>query len=121
MTPFADRIRQRAAALNLSNAEVARRLDLSERRYAHYVSGTREPDLATLVRIADVLATTPDLLLLAPAEPQDRAKRLLDEAAVALAHLNEGTLELLIVQIRAVSAFASSQAPTKKSRPAPRR
>ena len=49
--------------LGLSNAEVARRLGMSERRYAHYVTGDREPDLATLVRISEVLLASPNALL----------------------------------------------------------
>lgn len=63
MEPFANNLRKRAEELGLSNAEVARRAGLSERRYGNYVSGRREPDLATLVRIARVLDTTPDRLL----------------------------------------------------------
>lgn len=63
METFANNLRKRAEELGISNAEAARRADLSERRYGNYVSGRREPDLATLVRIAQVLETTPDVLL----------------------------------------------------------
>lgn len=63
METFANNLRKRAEELGISNAEAARRADLSERRYGNYVSGRREPDLATLVRIAQVLQTTPDVLL----------------------------------------------------------
>lgn len=63
MEIFAANLRKRAEELGISNAEVARRAGLSERRYANYVSGRREPDLATLVRIASVLALTPNELL----------------------------------------------------------
>ncbi len=42
---------------------MARRAGLSEKRYSNYVTGRREPDLATVVRIAKVLQTTPDRLL----------------------------------------------------------
>ena len=56
-------LRQRARQLGLSDAEVARRAGLSERRYGHYVTGTREPDLATLVNICAVLDVTPNQLL----------------------------------------------------------
>ena len=63
METFANNLRKRAEELGISNAEAARRADLSERRYGNYVSGRREPDLATLVRIAQVLQTTPDALL----------------------------------------------------------
>ena len=63
MDVFATNLRQRAQELGLSNAEVARRVGLSERRYAHYVSGRNEPDLAMLVRIGEVLQSTPNQLL----------------------------------------------------------
>jgi transcriptional regulator with XRE-family HTH domain len=64
MDDFARRLRQEARALGLSDAEVARRAGLSERRYAYYATGEREPNLATLLRICDVLAVTPNDLLL---------------------------------------------------------
>lgn len=47
----------------MSNAEVARRAGLTERRYGNYITGRREPDLATLVRIATVLESSPNALL----------------------------------------------------------
>lgn len=63
MDVFAQNIKTRAKELDLANAEVARRLGLSERRYAHYVSGRNEPDLAMIIKIAKVLDTTPHALL----------------------------------------------------------
>ncbi len=63
MDIFAKNIRNRAKELDLPNAEVARRLGLSERRYAHYVSGRNEPDLAMIIKIAKVLGATPHELL----------------------------------------------------------
>jgi transcriptional regulator with XRE-family HTH domain len=71
MDLFAKRLRDRARQLNLSDAEVARRAGLAERRYGHYVRSTHEPDYATLVRICEALDVTPnDLLLPAPAARQ---------------------------------------------------
>lgn len=63
MDVFARKLKERAEQLGISNAEAARRYDLDERRYAHYVAGRREPDLATLVKIAQTLGTTPNWLL----------------------------------------------------------
>lgn len=63
MVSFADKLRGRARSLGLSDAEVARRAGLNERRYAHYVSGTREPNLKALVKICSVLAIAPNELL----------------------------------------------------------
>lgn len=56
-------LRQRAAALGLSDSEVARRVGLSQARYHNYVSDTAEPDLGTLIRICRTLATSPDHVL----------------------------------------------------------
>src|ERR1700750_3131263 len=46
------RLAARARELGLSNAEVARRAGLSERRFGNYVTDTREPDLHTLTILA---------------------------------------------------------------------
>ena len=62
MQVFANRLGERAAEL-AAHAEAARRAGLSERSYNHDVNGIREPNLATLVRIAGALQTTPDDLL----------------------------------------------------------
>jgi len=63
MENFGQRLRRRARELGLSDSEVARRLGMQQSRYAHYVSGTREPDLATLSRICRLLGTSPNALL----------------------------------------------------------
>lgn len=63
MKIFADNLKNRAVELGISSAEAARRAGLSERRYGNYVSGRREPDLATLLKIAEVLESSPNILL----------------------------------------------------------
>jgi len=63
MRDLGKRLRERARQLNLSDAEVARRAGLNERRYGHYVTGMREPNLETLVRICAVLEITPNEVL----------------------------------------------------------
>ena len=63
MDALARALRTRAQELGLSHAAIARRIGVSERRYAHYVTGRNEPDLATLVRIAKALQTSPNELL----------------------------------------------------------
>jgi transcriptional regulator with XRE-family HTH domain len=65
MDLFAKRLRERARQLELTDAEVARRAGLSERRYGHYVRGARQPDFQTLLRICAALDATPDDSLLA--------------------------------------------------------
>ncbi|HYD69267.1 helix-turn-helix transcriptional regulator [Azospirillum sp.] len=72
MDGFGNALRQRASEIGLSDAEVARRAGLDVGRYGNYVRGSREPDLATLVRISRVLQTTPNALL--GVEPMGQAE-----------------------------------------------
>ncbi|MFN4009865.1 MAG: helix-turn-helix domain-containing protein [Pannonibacter sp.] len=108
MILFASNLRRRAEELGISNAEVARRVGLSERRYAHYVSGKREPDLATLVRIAEVLGTTPNwLLAVEDGKASPSATSLLkDRLKIAANAMSEQGLEITVVQAEAVAAMA---------------
>jgi len=104
MELFATNLRKRAEELGISNAEVARRAGLSERRYGNYVSGRREPDLATLVRIASVLAVTPNELLtnsLKENVPEELARQ---RTMVALATLGRGDLERIAIMVEALAA-----------------
>ncbi|MFC6789308.1 helix-turn-helix domain-containing protein [Methylobacterium komagatae] len=101
MHPLGSHLRRRAEALGLSNAEVARRAGLSERRYANYVAGTREPDLATLVRIAAILGLTPDQLLGVTGSPP--ASILMDRLILAAQAMGDSDLESLVVQAEAVA------------------
>ena len=104
MDLFATKLRKRAEELGISNAEAARRVGLSERRYAHYVSGAREPDLATLVRIAKVLEATPNELLGVGTEPK-RSKRtvLKERLSVAANAMDDRELEITVIQAEAVA------------------
>jgi transcriptional regulator with XRE-family HTH domain len=107
MNQLGRRLRQAAQDLGLSDAEIARRSGLDGRRYGHYVTGAREPDLATLVRICAVLSKTPnDLLGFAETSrkpgPADKLKTRLMLAATLL---GKAELELLVVQAEAVVKF----------------
>src|SRR6185312_14558773 len=104
MELFATNLRRRAEELGISNAEVARRADLSERRYGNYVSGRREPDLATLVRIASVLATTPNDLLSNRSSAKAPEQLVRERAAAALAALNSEDLKRVAIMIEALAA-----------------
>jgi transcriptional regulator with XRE-family HTH domain len=107
MDIFANNLRRRARELSLANAEVARRVGLSERRYAHYVSGRNEPDLAMLVKIADVLQSTPNALLGLDRESKAKSKReiLIDQLNVAAAAMTDDDLKAAIAQAEAVIAI----------------
>jgi transcriptional regulator with XRE-family HTH domain len=106
MESFGTRLKKRAALLGISNAEAARRVGLSERRYANYASGAREPDLATLVRIARTLETTPDELLGVGTEPK-RSKRsvLKDRLNVAASAMDDRELEITVIQAEALASL----------------
>jgi len=104
MELFAANLRKRAEELGISNAEVARRAGLSERRYGNYVSGRREPDLATLVRIASVLATTPTDLLTTPLKESALGELARQRAIAALAALQSDDLERVVVIVEALAA-----------------
>lgn len=103
MEVFARNLRWRAQELGLANAEVARRVGLSERRYAHYVSGRNEPDLAMLLKIADVLQSSPNELLSGD-EPQakENRARLIDRLKAASEVMTEADLEVAVAQAEAV-------------------
>jgi transcriptional regulator with XRE-family HTH domain len=63
MRVFARNLRKKLTSLGLTQAEVAKRAGISERRFSNYACEKSEPDLATLVRLANALDTTPDALL----------------------------------------------------------
>lgn len=113
MDLFANCLRKRASELGISHAEAARRSGLSERRYSHYVSGIREPDLATLVRIAQALQTTPnDLLGIGDKRKPSLRSLLVDRLTSAAQGLSDHDLEVVAVQTEALN-----NQPRKKSRP----
>lgn len=99
MTVFANRLRERAAELGIAHAEAARRAGLSERRYGHYVTGVREPDLSTLVRIAEALQTRPDALLGFGEQDEVSVRSKLMARLVSAAQvLADEVLEIVVVQ-----------------------
>lgn len=105
MESFSKNLKRRAQELGLSNAEVARRAGLTERRYGNYITGRREPDLATLVRIATVLESTPNALLNFDEKPEhptavDLLKAKISSAANAL---SDQDLEVMAIAMDAVA------------------
>lgn len=106
MQAFTDNLRRRVEELGLSLAEAARRVGLSERRFANYAVGSREPDLATLVRIAEALDTTPDRLLGVDAAGGEAGEneRLRQQLAADARTLKAESLRLTIGLVRTVIA-----------------
>jgi transcriptional regulator with XRE-family HTH domain len=98
MTKFADNLKRRAEILGISNAEVARRAGLTERRYGNYVTGRREPDLNTLIRISVVLGVTPNDLLLEKAKGKlSKENVLIDKVHAAAQSMGLPEIQLLAV------------------------
>ncbi|WP_126424260.1 helix-turn-helix domain-containing protein [Asticcacaulis excentricus] len=93
MDAFAKNIRARAEQLGMSNAEVAERLGLDPRRYGHYVTGRSEPDLATVVKIANVLKSSPNLLL---GFELDSVNSRVSQLVATCKFLNDTQLDMLI-------------------------
>lgn len=97
MERFARNLRERADELQLSHAEIARRCGLTERRFGHYVTGQREPDLATLVKICSTLGTTPNVLLgVEAAAKKDAADPAIMTSFSLLAPFNRKVVKTLI-------------------------
>jgi transcriptional regulator with XRE-family HTH domain len=82
---------------------------LSERRYGNYISGTRQPDLATLVKISSVLMTSLDELLSdKPERATKSAKQKLQERISSAAEaLNEDDLARVAIMLDALAAARS--------------
>ena len=105
MDALARALRTRAKGLGLSHAAIARRVGVSERRYAHYVTGRNEPDLATLIRIAKALQTSPNELLGFAAETKRSKRSLLrDRLNAAAEAMDDRELEITAVQAEAIAA-----------------
>ena len=108
MNTFAENLRKRISDLGLTQAEAARRCDLENRRFHHYIVGDREPDLRTLVRIATVLGTTSDELLRAKPtkdEPTDEASRLRAKLIATVGIMDPPALRLLAILADGVVSF----------------
>lgn len=112
MEILSKRLRERAEQLGISNAEAARRIGLEERRYAHYVAGRREPDLATLLKIARTLGATPDWLLAFDTSSQSEPERaaLLARFQNASTAMSLEQLEMTVIQAEAISAKNAGEA-----------
>jgi transcriptional regulator with XRE-family HTH domain len=104
MDVFAQRLKERARQLGISNRQAARLCGLEERRYSHYAGGRREPDLETVVRIATALSTTPNWLLGIDPEGKKATKRsaMLDRLVAAAREMSDEELRVSTVQAEAL-------------------
>jgi transcriptional regulator with XRE-family HTH domain len=106
MELFAKKLKERAAALGFSQADVARRAGISERRLGHYIGGRSEPDLQLLIKIAVVLGVTPNHLLgfkpRAAIKKNDEAGRIRSRITAAVATMDDASLPLALTLVEAV-------------------
>jgi transcriptional regulator with XRE-family HTH domain len=110
MDTLGQRLRARAAELGMTNAAVARAAGVSEQRYGNYVTNTREPDLATFVRIARALQTSPNALLafeVKASQASVKRARMLEVAS----QVPESLVEVVTVQLQALAG--SGQRPRR--------
>ncbi len=119
MESFAKNLRARIQELGLTHAEAARRCNLEVRRFHHYVIGDREPDLKTLLKIAEVLDSTADKLL-RPGNAEnlkhDDAARLRAKLSAATQTLDAASLRLLMILVDGVIAYSRTNAKPPASR-----
>ena len=116
MRGLGERLKERTRELGLTDSEVARRLGLSQARYSHYANDVHEPDLETLVRIAQTLGMSSDQALgLTPPAEGDVDDGLRARLAIAASGLAGPPLEGAVVMIEALAAAAP--APFRRVKP----
>ena len=105
MEQFGKNIRRRASELGLTDAETARRAGLTPRRYSFYVTGSREPDLRTLLRICDVLEMSADDAL-REGKPSKANKReiMMSRLKSAASNVSDDRLEMLVLSAEALAS-----------------
>jgi len=105
MDSFGKRLRARALELGLSDAEVSRRVGISQTRYANYVSEVRRPDFDTLRTICEKLGTTPNQLLAFESllSPADEAGRLRQRIVAAINGMDERRLATVLKVVDAMA------------------
>ena len=107
MRGLGERLKERTRELGLTDSEVARRLGLSQARYSHYANGVHEPDLETLVRIAQALGMSADQALgMAPLAVEGKDGALRARLAIAASELTGPPLEGAVVMVEALAAAA---------------
>ena len=63
MTTFQERLKELRTAKNLSQQEIANKLDVSRVAYTNWENGNREPSYDNLINLSILLETSTDYLL----------------------------------------------------------
>ena len=106
MDGLGERLKNRARELGLSDAEVARRVGLSQARYNHYTNDVHEPDLSTLVRIAAALGIQADHLLGLEQMPVGPEQALKARVVSTIATMNLSTLRTAAALMEALATVS---------------
>jgi transcriptional regulator with XRE-family HTH domain len=119
---WAERLRERARELGLTDIAVARRAGLPQSRYASYVIGKREPDLMTFVRICEALSTRPDMILGVEASEKVTTRDAIRMRVIsALEALDAQGQHLALVALEAMAEATLPEARAKPQTPKPSR
>jgi transcriptional regulator with XRE-family HTH domain len=115
MDGLGQRLKNRARELGLSDAEVARRLGLSQARYNHYTNDVHEPDLHTLTRIAAALGVQTDHLLGVQQMPEGREQALRARVASAISSMNLDTLRTAAALMETLATVSAEDPPADET------
>lgn len=119
---WAERLRERARELGLTDIAVARRAGLPQSRYASYVIGKREPDLMTFARICEALSTRPDVILGVEASAKVTARDAIRMRVIsALEAMDAQGQRLALVALEAMAEASLPEARAKPQTPQPSR
>ncbi len=97
------RIREKRLALHLTQEKVAEQLDKSLRLVTELERGAVGMSIETLLRLCDVLKTTPnELLLPGVGTDEDELQWAVDALTNASARVREGAVDILRAYLRAI-------------------
>lgn len=110
MRGMGKRLKTRARLLNLTDADVARSIGISQPRYANYANDTNEPDLDTFIRICKALDTTPDEMLgLKEIPPSSQFDSLNAQARAATASMGLSRLRIAVALLHTLAKLVDDE------------
>lgn len=91
-----DRLRERRNLLKLTQGEIAEKIHVALTTYANWEQGTRNPDLKTLPKLADIFGCSTDYLLGRTDNPYESLKQpSSDEALVIVSESTNIPIDLI--------------------------
>ena len=86
---------------NTTHAELAKHLGLNRTTVSHYAAGRNEPDIATLIRIADFFHVSVDYLVgrdMEPESPYTGEQIVVDPEKPVKLRVNNRTIEIILAE-----------------------